>query len=108
MDEAEFAELPDKLDVAQHFDLCNSTLLLFLRGERAVLFVKHYTDETFISITNTGRILQPVTHIKHNSLTFNISGTVLKLILKLGNKKSSESLKKSKTFLLLKYKIKVK
>lgn len=54
MDEAEFAELPDKLDVAQHFDLCNSTLLLFLRSERAILFFKHYTDKTFIIITNTG------------------------------------------------------
>lgn len=50
MDKAEFAELPNKLDVTQHFDLCNSTLLLFLRGEGNVLFVKDYRGERVISI----------------------------------------------------------
>lgn len=35
----------------------------------------------------------PIQHKKHDSLTFNISGTVLKLILKLWNQKPSESLK---------------
>lgn len=52
MDKAQFAELPDKLDVAQHFDLCDRTLLLFLRGERAVLFLKDYGGKTSISITS--------------------------------------------------------
>lgn len=52
MDKGQFAQLPDKLDVAQHFDLCNRTLLLFLRGKRAVLFVKDYNGKTLISITS--------------------------------------------------------
>lgn len=41
VDEVEFAKFPNEFDVAQHFDLRNSTLLLFLRGERAIVFVKH-------------------------------------------------------------------
>ena len=42
MDEVEFAKFPDEFDVAQHLELCNTTLLLLLRGERGVIFVKDY------------------------------------------------------------------
>lgn len=39
--------------------------------------------------------------------TFNISGTVLKLILKLGNQKSSESLKRKLMYLMPRYKVQI-
>lgn len=42
MDETEFAKFTDKFDVSQHFELCNGTLLLLLRGEWVVMFVKDY------------------------------------------------------------------
>lgn len=40
VDKIELAKLPDEFDVAQHLDLCNSTLLLLVRGERAIVFLK--------------------------------------------------------------------
>lgn len=43
--------------------------------------------------------------MKHNPHTINISGTVLKLILKLGNQKSSECLKRKIIHSKLCYKI---
>ena len=42
MDEVEFAKFTDEFDVAKHLDLCNSTLLLLVRGEWAVIFVEDY------------------------------------------------------------------
>ncbi len=42
MDKVEFAKFPNEFDVAQHLDLCHGTLLLLLRSEWAVLFVKDY------------------------------------------------------------------
>lgn len=42
VDKAEFAKFPDKFDVAQHLDLCNGALLLFLGSEWVVMFVKDY------------------------------------------------------------------
>lgn len=42
MDKVEFAKFPNEFDVAQHLDLCNSTLLLLLRGEWVVIFLKDY------------------------------------------------------------------
>lgn len=39
MNEIELAKFSDEFDVAQHFDLGNGTLLLLLRGERAVIFI---------------------------------------------------------------------
>ena len=38
MDEVEFAKFSDEFNVAEHLDLGNGSLLLFLRGERVVLF----------------------------------------------------------------------
>lgn len=42
MDEVEFAKFTNEFDVAKHLDLCNSTLLLLVRGEWAVIFVEDY------------------------------------------------------------------
>lgn len=42
MDEIEFAKFTDKFDVSQHLELRNRTLLLLLRGEWVVMFVKDY------------------------------------------------------------------
>ena len=42
VDEVEFAKFTDEFDVAKHLDLCNSTLLLLVRGEWAVIFVEDY------------------------------------------------------------------
>ena len=39
MDEVEFAKFTNEFDVAQHLDLGNGTLLLFLRSKRVVMFV---------------------------------------------------------------------
>lgn len=46
MDKVEFAKFTNEFDVAQHLDLCDSTLLLLLRGEWAVTFVKDYGKTT--------------------------------------------------------------
>lgn len=40
VNEIEFAKLSNEFDVAQHFDLGDGTLLLLLRGEWAVIFIK--------------------------------------------------------------------
>lgn len=40
VDKIELAKFPDEFDVAQHLDLCNSTLLLLIRGQWAILFLK--------------------------------------------------------------------
>lgn len=42
VDKVEFAKFADEFDVTQHLDLCDGTLLLLLRGEWAVAFVKDY------------------------------------------------------------------
>lgn len=39
MNEIELAKLPNELDVAQHLDLSDGTLLLLFRGKRAITFV---------------------------------------------------------------------
>lgn len=44
VDEVEFPKLPNEFDVAQHLDLRNSTLLLLLRGELAIMLFKDYTE----------------------------------------------------------------
>lgn len=44
VDEVEFPKLPNEFNVAQHLDLRNSTLLLLLRGELAIMLVKDYTE----------------------------------------------------------------
>ena len=45
VDEVEFAKFANEFDVAKHLDLCNSTLLLLVRGEWAVIFVEDYKKE---------------------------------------------------------------
>lgn len=40
VDKTELSKFPDEFDVAQHLDLCNSTLLLLIRGEWAIVFLK--------------------------------------------------------------------
>ena len=45
VDKVEFAKFPNEFDVAEHLDLRNSTLLLLLRGEWAVTFLKDYREE---------------------------------------------------------------
>lgn len=45
VDKVEFAKFPNEFDVAQHLDLCNSTLLLLVRGEGAVISLKDYREE---------------------------------------------------------------
>lgn len=45
VDKVEFAKFADEFDVAQHLDLCDGALLLLLRGEWAVAFVKDYRKE---------------------------------------------------------------
>lgn len=45
VDKIEFSKFPNEFDVAQHLELCNTTLLLLLRGEWVVLFVKDYKGE---------------------------------------------------------------
>lgn len=44
MDKVKFAKFTNKFDVAQHLDLCNGTLLLLFRGERAIVFIKDYRE----------------------------------------------------------------
>lgn len=44
VDEVEFPKLSNEFDVAQHLDLRNSTLLLLLRGELAIMLFKDYTE----------------------------------------------------------------
>lgn len=42
MDEIEFAKFPNEFDVTQHLELCHRPLLLLLRSEWVVMFVKDY------------------------------------------------------------------
>lgn len=44
VDKVEFAKFADEFNVAQHLDLCNSTLLLLVRGEWAIIFLKNYRE----------------------------------------------------------------
>ena len=45
MDKVKFAKFANEFDVAQHLDLGNGTLLLFLRGKRVVMFVIDWMRE---------------------------------------------------------------
>lgn len=80
MDEVEFAKFPDEFDVTQHLELCHRPLLLLLRGEGVVMFVKDYKEinKKFKHLMQYSDRLNG----KTISLTVNILGTVLKLILK--------------------------
>lgn len=53
VNKAEFAKFPNKFDVSQHLDLCNSTLLLLVCGKWAVLFVKDYGEQWEYSVQDT-------------------------------------------------------
>lgn len=48
VDKIEFAKFTDEFDVSQHLDLCNSTLLLLLRSEWVVMFVKDCRQRLFL------------------------------------------------------------
>lgn len=92
MDEVEFAKFPDEFNVAKHLDLGNGTLLLLLRSERVVMFVIDWRRDKN-GKESEGRALstRPSSGLSLQ-LTFNISGAVLKFILKFGNQQSSEGL----------------
>lgn len=98
MDEVKFAKFPDEFNVAKHLDLGNGTLLLLLRSKRVVMFVIDWGEKIIRGKQQKGYVTTPRGPLgrftKTNGLTFNISGAVLKFILKLGNQQSSEGLQK--------------
>lgn len=49
MDEVKFSEFSDEFDIAKHLNLGNGTLLLLLRGERAVIFIIDLKKLKYIS-----------------------------------------------------------
>lgn len=96
MNEVEFAKFPDEFNVAKHLDLGDGPLLLLLRSERVVVFVVDW--RTNVSSVSGASVRNPLPGPKEpQNLTFNISGAVLKFILKFGDQQSSEGLKDKET-----------
>lgn len=84
MNKVKLAKLADKFDVSQHLNLSNGSLFLFLREERTVPLVIYCEKQSHI-ITLCSRLK----HVNNEpqitfpkALTLNISGSVLKFILK--------------------------
>lgn len=63
VDKVEFAKFPNEFDVAQHFDLRNGTLLLLLRGEWALMFLKDCRGEKKIKLKNKEQLMQDMTFL---------------------------------------------